>query len=215
MVDTKLCIQSDFEDYYDKFAYMNNNSEKGIIYKRMLADSMQRGSALKYLRSLGVKTLDIKQASTFSYLDKTLVVYTDPKKHNGAGKKLVSYEEATTFYGNFPASKYLEDNNGFTVKVVQVGRRRFTLTFKKEPGDKSLHEGVLVSIVEMSPSYNMLIGLPIFSIDYVAYGCEMIATDFNEVENLSRIGLDRYLSGQEVCNEIINSLYKYNKVERN
>lgn len=214
MTQTQLCIKTDFEDYYDKFALVNRDNN-GILYKRMMSDSMQRGSALKYLRSLGVKTLDIKQVSSFSHLDKNLVVYTDPKKHNGLGKKILSYEEAMTSYSNFPASKYLEDSDGFTVKVVQVGQRRFTLTFKKDKDDKSLNEGILVNLCEMTPAYNMLIGLPIFSIDYIASGCEMIATDFNEVENLKRLNLDRYMTGQEICTEIINSLYKYNKVERN
>ena len=211
MDGTQLCIKSDFKDYYDKFA----TEEHGIIYKRMMNDTMQRGSALKYLRKLGVKTLDIKQVSSFSYLDKNLVVYTDPRKHDGLGKKIMSYEEAIANYSNFPASRYLEDSNGYTIKVLQIGKRRFNLTFKKDENEKSLREGILVNIVEMPPAYNLLIGLPIFSIDYIASGCEMIATDFNEVENLKRIDIDRFISGQEICNEIINSLYAYNKVERN
>ena len=208
MLKAPLCIKSDFTDYYD-----NLSSDKGIIYNRMISDVKQRGSALKYLRSLGVKTLEIKQVSNFSYLDGLLVVYTDPKKHNGQGKKLMSYEEAIAHYSNYPASKYLDDNKGITVKVLQIGQRRFNLTFKKE--DKSLTEGALIAINEMTPAYNMLIGLPIFSIDYVASGCEMVATDFNEVENLKRLNIDKYISSEDICNEIINSLYTYNKVERN
>lgn len=208
MVNTSLCIKSDFVDYYD-----NLSSNTGIIYNRMISDVKQRGSALRYLRSLGVKTLDIKQVSNFSYLDGDLVVYTDSKKHHGNGKKIMSYEEALTYYSNYPASIYLEDSKGITIKVLQIGQRRFNLTFKKE--DKSLTEGKLIGISEMTPAFNMLIGLPIFSIDYVASGCEMIATDFNEVENLSRIGINNYISSDDVCKEIINSLYAYNKVERN
>lgn len=208
MVNTSLCIKSDFVDYYD-----NLSSNTGIIYNRMISDVKQRGSALRYLRSLGVKTLDIKQVSNFSYLDGDLVVYTDSKKHHGNGKKIMSYEEALTYYSNYPASIYLEDSKGITIKVLQIGQRRFNLTFKKE--DKSLTEGKLIGISEMAPAFNMLIGLPIFSIDYVASGCEMIATDFNEVENLSRIGINNYISSDDVCKEIINSLYAYNKVERN
>lgn len=210
MLSTKLCIKSDYEDYYDNLA-----SKDGIIYNRMISGGKQRGSALKYLRSLGVKTLDIKQVSQFSYLDGDLVVYTDPNKHHGQGKKIMTYEEAVTYYSNYPASKYLKDSNGITIKVLQLGQRRFNLTFKKDEDEKTLSEGKLISINEMTPAYNMLIGLPIFSIDYIASGCEMIATDFNETENLKRIFIDHYINADEVIKEIINSLYVYNKVERN
>lgn len=206
---TSLCIQSDFQDYYD-----NVSDTNGIIYNRRLSDVKQRGSALKYLRSLGVKTLELKQVSQFSYLDGDLVVYTDPKKHNGQGKKILTYEEAIANYSNFPAAKYLDDSLGITIKVLQIGKRRFNLTFKKDPSNKTLNEGVLIDFKELNPGYNMLIGLPIFSIDYIAYGCEMIATDFNEVENLKRINFDRIISAQDIKEEIVNSLFVYNKVER-
>ena len=50
-----LCIKSDFNDYYD----ILNDNKSIITYDRYLSNSMQRGSALKFLRKLGIKTIDI------------------------------------------------------------------------------------------------------------------------------------------------------------
>lgn len=208
MVSQALHIQSDFSDYYDCIS-----SQNGIIYKRNMSDCKQRGSALKYLRGLGIKTLEVKQVNSFSYLDDKLVVYTDPKKHNGKGKKICTYSEAILNYGNFLASKYIENTNDLTVKYLQIGRRRFTLTFKKYNEDL-LSLGKLVDISESTEEYNRLIGLPIFSIDYISNGVEMIATDFNEVQNLGILGINNYLSTDDIVEEIIGALIAYNKVER-
>jgi hypothetical protein len=209
MLQSPLCINSDYMDYYDKAS-----SGNGIIYNRMLSESKQRGSALKYLRGLGLKTIEIRQVSQFSYLDGDLVVYTDPRKHNGQGKKIMTYGEAIASYSNFPASVYLKDNKGMTIKVLQVGKKRFSITFKKNEDEESLNPGIISAIQVMEDSYNMLVGLPIFSIDFIASGCEYVATDFNEVENLEKLYINNYLSEQDVCNEIIGALLKYNKAER-
>ena len=47
-----ICVQSDFQDYYDKFC-----SNQGIIYRRYRNESLQRGKALSKLREFGVKTI--------------------------------------------------------------------------------------------------------------------------------------------------------------
>jgi hypothetical protein len=201
-----LCIRSDFTDYYD----MLSDDKSIITYNRYLSQSKQRGTALKYLRSLGIKTLEIKQVNTFFRGDGPIVVYTDPQGHNGNGKRIMTVDDAVRTYGNCIASKYL-NTDGMTIKYLQIGKRRFTLYFKKEI-TQSLDIGTLIDIKESSPEYNRLVGLPIFSIDYISDGQYMIATDFNEVENLSMIGMNRYLDSNTVINEIIDSLLIYNKI---
>ena len=59
--------------------------------------------------------------------------------------------------------------------------------------------------------YPIRIGLPIFSIDYVPHNDVMVATDFNEVQNLSELNIQDYISKEEVIEQIYNSLIKYNK----
>jgi len=215
MSKAPLCIKSDFTDYYGTLS-----EKSGIIYNRKISDCKQRGADLAYLRKLGIKTLELKQVSSFSYFDDKLVVYTDPKKHNGLGKKICTYDEAMSMYSNYLACKYIEKKDGLTIKYLQVGKRRFTLTFKEDMSStlltsEFLKEGRLININEAESAYNRLIGLPIFSIDYISDGVDMIATDFNEVQNLERLGMNRYLKSEEVINEIIEALMVYNKAERN
>lgn len=201
-----LCIQSDFTDFYDILS--DNNSI--ITYNRYIGNCMQRGSALKYLKRLGIKTLNIQQVNKFFRGDGPIVVYTDPKKHNGNGKVIMSVDEAMLYHENCVASSYYS-NDGLTIKYLQIGKRRFTLYFKKT--DKySLNMGTLVDIRETTPEYNRLFGLPIFSIDYISNGKEMIATDFNQVENLGRLGINRFISSNDIIAEIKDALTIYNKV---
>lgn len=201
-----LCIKSDYTDFYDVLS--NNNSI--ITYNRYLSQCKQRGSALKYLRSLGIKTLDIKQVNQFFRGDGPIVVYKDPMGHNGNGKDIMSVDDAMQYYSNCVASNYY-NKDGFTIKYLQIGKRRFSLCFKKNETE-TLDVGTLIDIKENTSEFNRLIGLPIFSIDYISNGCEMIATDFNEVENLHNINMDRYLDSNTVITEIIDALTVYNKI---
>lgn len=201
-----LVINSDFKDYYDEYCDSNSN----VVYNRFYSNSMQRGTALNKLRGLGLKTLDVKQVSSYFSGDGYIVVYTNPKLHNGCGKRIMTVNEALQSYGNCLASPYIF-NNGLTVKYMQIGKRRFNLYFQKG-GALSLDIGTLIKIEELPSDYNRLIGIPIFSIDYISDGTYMIATDFNEVENLSMLGLNNYIGPHEVISEIIETMHVYNKV---
>jgi hypothetical protein len=201
-----LNVKSDFTDFYDELSDKNSI----VTYNRFLSNSMQRGKALKYLRSIGVNTIEIKQVNTFIREDSPIVVYTNPKGHNGTGKKLLNVDDAVKMYENYMASKYLDFTGGVTVKFLQIGKRGFNLQFFKDT--KSLNIGRLIKINEIQCDYNRLIGIPIYSIDYVSDGTRMVATDFNEVENLASLGMNNYISAEEVITEIRNALIIYNKL---
>lgn len=200
-----LHINSDFTDYYDSL----NDDNSIITYNRFLSDCKQRGTALKYLRSLGIKTLELKQVSQYFRDEGPIVVYTDIKAHNSNGKKIMDVADANLYNANCLASKYYDVK--INIKFLQIGKRRLTLTFEKLDS-MSLRPGRLIDIKESTSDYNRLVGLPIFSIDYIPINNEMVATDFNEVENLARLGINRYISSNEIVNEIINSLKIYNKI---
>lgn len=201
-----LCIKSDFNDFYDVLS--DDNSI--ITYNRYINNSMQRGSALKYLRSLGIKTLEIGQVNSFFRGDGPIVVYTDPTKHHGTGKSIMTVDEAMNYNGNCVASKYYIDSD-MTIKFLQLGKRRFTFYYKRDDG-LSLDKGKIIDIRENTQEYNRLFGLPIFSIDYISNGQEMIATDFNEVEKLDSLGVQQFMSAENIITEIIESLRIYNKI---
>ena len=202
-------IRSDFNDYYDIYS----SQDPLLYYDRYLKNCKQRGSALKYLRYLGIKTIEVKQVNQFFSGDGEIVVYTDPKGHNGNGKYIMTVNNAMQYYGNCLASHYYSEAGDLTLKFLQIGKRRFSLYYKKD-NVKSLELGNLIYYKEAEPDYNRLVGLPIYSIDYISNGVEMIATDFNEVENLQSIGLSGLMNGKEVNEEIFNALLVYNKGDK-
>ena len=202
----KLCIQSDFKDFYDGLSA----DDSSTIYRRFVNECMQRGSALKYIRSIGIRTIEIKQVSKFFRGDGDIVVYTDPKGHNGTGKEIMTVDNAIQSYGNCIASRYYNDCELY-IKYLQVGKKRYNICYKIDK-DNPLSLGTIIDVKELNDEYNRRIGLPIFSIDYISDGQCMIATDFNEVENLEYIGMSKYLDAEYVKNEIIEALAIYNKL---
>lgn len=204
MSELKIC--SDFCDFYDKLS-----TEGSLVtYKRYLSECKQRGVALQYLRNLGVKTIEIRQVSKYIPIDGDLVVYTDPMLHSGNGKRIMSVIDAQRSYNNYVASIYIRSTDPLTVKYLQIGKRRFNLYYRKRQ-ELTLDAGDLVDIREIPSDYNRLIALPIYSIDYIQYNNEMLATDFNEVQNLHNIGFERFMTAEQIINEIRDSILIYNK----
>ena len=203
---SNLCIKSDFTDFYDIYSVKDGQ----ITYNRYRSESRQRWEALKYLRSLGLKTIELKPVQSYTLFDPPIVVYTNPKLHSGNGKKVLSINEALQIYPSCVASLYYKDSIN-TIKVIQVGKRQFRITFRREISNNTLTPGNIIDIKEIKSDYNRVIGLPIYSIDFISINNEMIATDFNEVEVLYKYEINRYINGEEIINEVLNSLIIYNK----
>lgn len=199
-------IVSDFSDYYDTLS----NDKSTIIYNRNISYCMQRGVALNFLKDRAIKTLELKPVSQFNSWDNKIVVYKDPRLHHGLGKEILDVTTAKSMYTNCLASRYTESDDLKTIKFLQIGKRRFTLTFEKEP--LSLDKGNIIDISESSSEYNMVIRYPIFSIDYISVNRVMIATDFNEVENLHSLNFENQLNAEQVTDEIEKALIIYNKI---
>ena len=197
----KIKIESDFKDCYDDLS--NNDSE--TIYKRYRKGGMPRGKALKYLRSLGIKTIELKQVSQFTPIDGEIVVYTDPYAHESKGKQILTFDTAIGNYGNYLASLYHKAEGQLTLKYIQVGNRKFNIIFRKNEL-LTLKSGDIQYIEERNPGYHDRINLPIFSIDYIEINGEMVATDFNEVENLTKLSLNDKISNEEIIDQIYNIL---------
>lgn len=199
-------IISDYIDFYDNLS----DTKSPITYKRNMGDCRQIGTALKYLRNIGIKTIDVKPVSSFNIFDGDITVYTNPIRHSNNDRKIMSVEYAKLVYPTCVASKCISSDNMITIKYLQIGKRRFTLTYKSN--DLSLNKSYLVDISESNPSYNMLIGLPIFSIDYVIDKGIMVANNFNEVENLKELDIEKIITAEEIVEEIRQSILTYNKL---
>lgn len=191
-------IISDFKDYYDE--YFNENAS--MTYERV-RKGLGRGRELKILKALGIKTIEVKAVSEFDISNSHLVVYTNPLKHDYQGKKIVEYGEAQIMYDNHLASKFIEEANGITFKYLQIGTRRFRVYMKNDV-PLELKRGRVIEIQEIqSVGYRQFKSNPIFSIDYINIGGEMVAIDFNEVQNLGELGLEEVMDAKAVTEEVI------------
>ncbi len=197
---------SDFTDYYDNLC----DDTSQIVYKRNLSDCMQRGSALNFLQSKSIKTVEVKPVSAFSNWDNKLVVYKNPMANHEEGKEIVDVNFAKQMYPNCLASKYIESDNFLTIKFLQLGRKRFTITY--QGSELSLDKGSIVDIAESVSGYNTDIPYPIFSINYISIDNVMVATDFNEIENLQLLNFETQVNSESVIEEIRQALIFYNKV---
>ena len=147
-----LRLESDFTDYYDG-CFSNNASS---MYKRLQHNGKTRADQLNYLKSIGIKTVDFGPYSKMcSKRDSKFVVYTDPYLHEFAGKHIYSEGEVKNFYKNYLLAEFLSSSNGYTVKYLQIGERRFRQFLKNylpcNPGNiidnkgnfVGRHEGVI------------------------------------------------------------------------
>lgn len=198
-------IESNFSDYYDSKASVESIG----VYKRY-TDNDSRAKILRWLREQGIKTVDIKAVREFDNSVDNLVVYTNSSLHESKGKSVIELREARIMYPNMPASKFYSEANGETLKVLQVGSRRFRITLKQTE-EYSLNEGEVVDIKELSPQLNYGIMEPIFSIDYISDGIDMLAVDFNRVQRLDTLGIQNIMTPEEVIDEIRGALIAYNK----
>jgi len=198
-------LNSDFKDYYDA-AF---KKESQICYNRFKSTGRGRAEALTYLKSLGIPTIKFGAFSSFDYKTPEFVVYTNPKLHDGLGKYVYSFYDVATQYRNYLVAEHAQGTQGYTLKYLQIGERRFKLTLHNPNYKNVLSEGKVVGITELEKGYNFNIRLPIYSIDYVVKDRMPIAIDFNEVQELSRLGMDTILSAEEVVNEVKKALIAY------
>ena len=206
----ELALKKEFNDYYDYIFDANSKVE----YIR-IREKKQRATELKQLRNIGIETVKLYSVNELLGIlndNSYVVVYTDAYKHNGQGKKLVPFRIAVNNYNNCLIAPYYNVSNGFYVKYLQIGQRRFNITMYN---GGHIQNGQPYDIRELNPSYHRLIGLPIFSIDYISDDKgNMVAVDFNTVENIGKLGFEKFISAEEIKVEIFNSLIAYNKIAR-
>lgn len=202
-----LKIVSDFNDFYDKLS-----DDSGVVYRRMLSESMPRGVALRKLSELGINTVETRQVSMFNqYEADKLVVYIDPTKHFGEGKRVCTYNEAMGQFRNYLASKYIERLGGITVKTIQIGKRIYDFKYQSSAVD-SLDIGNLIDVYRREDCYNFAIKKPIYSIDFIwDKNGTVYATDYNEVQSLNELSMHDIMKDEEVVEEIIEAIKVYSK----
>lgn len=200
-MDNNIKLITDFSDFYD--SELNGGD---ICYRRLESKSKGKGEELEFLSSLGILTETVYLVSMIPSNIERVIVLTNDKAHKGNGKIIMSRAEAQRSYKNYICVPYIEDTNGRSVKVLQIGQRRFRIEMLNIKYEKFASHGVVTAIEEIEPYFNKDIKIPIFSIDYIPFEDKMMAVDFNRVQNLSTLGIDKILSKEEVIFEIKSAL---------
>lgn len=193
-------LLTDFVDYYDELLSKCGSEDTETTYERKLSDSVSKVEDLKYLRSIGIETIDIRPVSKLIDSSK-IVVYTNTKKHMGEGKQVVSTNDAYNMYFNHLGCEYYTGNEN-TCKMLQIGSKRFKLVIR----NKGLVETEILEIEALNDDLHYTVDYPIYSIDYVNKLGNMIACDFNRVQKLKHLGLEKYIPPALIVNEI-NKFY--------
>lgn len=202
-----LKIESNFIDYYDNTAKSYNvPSISDKCYDRNIRSYVHKAQSIKFLKALGVNTIQLKPVSQLGVYDDDVVVYVDDTLHECQGKIVVSAKIALRDFSNCVCTHYYPDVCK-TYKVLQIGEKRYNISFDKtHNGAEDFSHGLLSDIHQLTPAYNKNIKLPIFSIGYIETKTDMIATDFNEVEKLYRLNFNNVLKPEDVVAEILKTL---------
>lgn len=213
-MDSLVRLTSNFKDYYDdafkcrepEILKALHEKRRVYSYDRCRSNSISRA---KELKRLNIPTIPIKAASMLAtdLNASKLLIYTDATLHNGKGKLVVSNQDAQNIYPNLPARRFvpISETGGFTLKCLQVGKRRFKVLLWSDTDtlDYKVH-----SIEEIEPMYNRSYRYPIFSIDYLPTKEGLMVIDFNQVENLGNLGMDKYMTPSEVYDAVVD-YYNY------
>lgn len=192
-------INTDFKDFYDK-----DCENPTIIYNRYKGSSLGKKKQLELLKNIGIKAIELK--SVINTISDKVIVYTDINSPDG-GSVVMNYNEAVMMYPNSLASKYYTDTENIINKLLYIGSRRFSIVLKETKTGKEI-----LNIKEVASMLNFGVGLPIFSIDYISTGMEMLAIGINTVECLSDYNLERYITKEEIYMELYKSI-KYNNTD--
>jgi hypothetical protein len=113
-------------------------------------------------------------------------------------------------YSNRLATEYFECNKEITYKILNIGKRRFRCILKNR---ESLVETEIIQLDELPGGYNHSLALPIYSLDYVKSNSgEMLVVDFNTIQRLDYLDMERVITPDEIMKEIYGALIAYNKL---
>lgn len=188
-------VVSNFKDYYDSLS----DSSSNVVYKRNI-NCESKVKELEELRKTGIKTIEIKPISKMIGVDK-VIVYTDLTKHCGNGKIVMDLDGARLMYPNKLCTEFISEVNK-TYKLLQIGTRTFRCVIKNKMPLKTSVDERDIFIEEVNRIKIRGIDYPVYSIDYIRTNNGMLACDFNKVEILNRLRMNRYLTAKEVVGEI-------------
>ena len=173
-------LKSDFTDFYDAWFDSGECSENDIIFRRCRSSEYSRGQVFKYLKSIGCKVVRHGSCEEMGLTSKQLVVYTEPRKHNGGGKVLMDASEAMLSLPNYLCSEYHGDRVGYSIRYLQLGEFWFKIEFiSKDDWRSNCGSNTEMRVIDSGYGMHKIIKEPIFAVDFVQTKNGLYATDFN------------------------------------
>lgn len=209
-------LESDFRDYYDdevRQLQQQLYNHRIIVYNRKLSNAEHRAVDLNMLKQRGLPVLGVRPIEDFEVLNNNtkILVYTRPCMHNGLGKSVMDNREAQGLYSNYIGRLWIpnSESGGYTIKLLQIGKRRFKLIMQTSD-EFDITGGKLVDIQELPSDYQKLCKNPIYQIDYISTESDGLrAIDFNQVENLSRLGIDKLIPAYQIRDSLVDWFNHY------
>jgi hypothetical protein len=202
-------IISDFLDYY--FPYASGDGPTLILNSR---GGPSRPEQFALLNSKAINTPPFgKIEDVMGYFWKTeniyidkVVVYEDEYAHCGEGKRLATTKSLSMelwddiHAKDYFCSAYLPKNIGVSWRRLQIGPHAFWIEYvSRESWMSNVGDGDCSVIgVDWNSNDNPFPAYPIYAIDYVI-GRELYAVDLNIAPGISKSGVEKYLTGREVC----------------
>ena len=211
-----LGIYTDFRDFYDHW-FAGSWQEPAAIFDRRARHGMSRGDMLVWLQDLGFKVPRFGKVRNLAPVIlqeflcgrgklSDLVVHFDEAAHAGKGKELLSCCDALARFPEAFATEYIQaTRNGAVVSLryLQIGRRRFWLRYSSSDWRSNCGD-VRIEFLgeEKILDFCKWIRHPLFALDFLESGGELLALDFNTAPRIQGTGVEDIMHGKEVYREL-------------
>jgi len=209
----RIRLKSDFHDYYDHW-FAGSWQEADLVFERFTRSGPSRPEMMDVLAGQGMcvpRYGRVRNLASELRGEAEVVVHLDELAHRAEGKIRCSAGYALQSYPDCFCVEYVRSGyaGGYTLRCVCFGHRAFWLEYHS-PGDWRSNVGD-VSVSVLAPAFRgdgVFQDTPLWAVDYVPAGGCLYAIDFNIAPRLSGTGLEQWVSGKEVFEEIVSFFSK-------
>jgi hypothetical protein len=208
----KIVLDTDYHDYYDHWFLTPSaqNPEKPYpVFSRKVSSGLHRIDQFLMLKKLYYKVIPyfIRVDHTNLYFKDLVVVYTDPMRHSGGDKVLVTLEEELDKYNNLPCTRFIKtaEEGSVSKRELYIGNYLVKLTYTNK-GDwrtnmvAENHEvDIQLDSIEYRPRTK---GLALYAVDFVRDYNNTYAIDYNTAPGLKGQEIDKILQPDWVAAKI-------------
>lgn len=202
----RIRLDSDFHDYYDHW-FAGSWQEADLVFERYTRSGPSRPELMDMLAGQGMfvpwhgRARDLPSRLR----EAEVVVHFDELAHRAQGKIKCSAGYALESHPDCFCVEYIRPNydGGYTLRSVGIGHRLFWLEYYN-PGDwrSNVGDPSITVLAESVRQEGLLPGLALYAIDFVPAGDHLYAIDLNVAPGLGGTGLEEWIFGREVFEEL-------------